>query len=34
MLDILKAILISEKDFTESNYRRLQKPWFTEKATW
>ena len=28
MLDLIKEILISEKEFTETNYERIQKLWF------
>ena len=28
MLDLIKEILISEKEFTEINYERIQKFWF------
>ena len=28
MLDLIKEILISEKEFTEINYERIQKLWF------
>ena len=29
MFDIIKEILISEKEFSKTNYKRLQKLWFT-----
>ena len=28
MFDLIKEILISEKEFTETNYERKQKLWF------
>ena len=29
MFDVIKEILISEKEFTETNYKRSQEAWFT-----
>ena len=31
MFDAIKEISMSVKEFTETNYKRLQKNWFTEK---
>ena len=28
-LDVIKETLISENEFTETNYERLKKPWFS-----
>ena len=29
MLDVIKEILIPEKEFTETNYKNYKKLWFT-----
>ena len=31
MFNITKEILISEKQFTDTNNKRLEKPWFIQK---